>query len=125
MRKQYHLKPSGNGFYAWDVDELIKKSKDFPVVKKKLLDLKDFDQPFWYQNNDIPTCRSIVEHMKLIQKTSLQYPIILSAEGSVMDGMHRIGKAYLKGLEYIDSVQFSETPKPDHINIDPDELPYD
>ena len=82
------------------------------------MDKKDFEP-------DSSSAKFIASDIPVFQKTSLQYPIILSAEGSVMDGMHRIGKAYLKGQKYIDSVQFSITPKPDYINIDPDELPYD
>jgi len=39
--------------------------------------------------------------------------IILSSEGWVMDGMHRVAKAFIEGLKCIRAVQFPETPAPD------------
>lgn len=42
-----------------------------------------------------------------------------------MDGMHRIGKAFLEGQDTIKAVQFKKNPAPDYIDILPDDLPYD
>jgi len=55
----------------------------------------------------------------------LKYPIILSKEGRVMDGMHRIIKALLLGHKTIKAVQFKEDLQPDHVDVQEDELPYD
>ncbi|MCK5105659.1 MAG: hypothetical protein KAR17_22700, partial [Cyclobacteriaceae bacterium] len=94
MRKQYHYQPSEKGFYAWDVDKLIEESKNLDVIEINISTIKELDEAFWYNGkNDIPTIRSIVDHMKLINEVSLKYPIILSAENLVMDGMHRVSKA--------------------------------
>jgi hypothetical protein len=35
--------------------------------------------------------------VQLIQHADLKFPIILSCDGSVMDGMHRVGRALLEG----------------------------
>ena len=43
----------------------------------------------------------------------LVYPIILSADGHVMDGMHRIAKAWMLGQRTITAVQFERDPPPD------------
>ena len=48
MRKQYHFRPSKNGYYAWDVDKLVTRSKDFPVISVKLSEIKELDENFWY-----------------------------------------------------------------------------
>ena len=48
MRKQYHFRPSKNGYYAWDVDKLVERSKDFPVISVKLSEIKELDENFWY-----------------------------------------------------------------------------
>jgi len=58
-------------------------------------------------------------------ETDLRYPVILSADGRVMDGMHRVAKAYVEGRESVVAVRFGETPEPDYIDVDPDALPYD
>jgi ATP sulfurylase len=126
MRKQYHLQPSANGFYAWDVDKLVQLAKNLPVISVSLEDIAELDEPFWYQGTDSkPTCRSVVEHMRLIEQTDLSYPIILSHTGRVMDGMHRVGKALLLGQSEIKAVRFSQEIKPDYVDVQEDELNYD
>jgi len=54
----------------------------------------------------------------------LAFPVILSSDGRVMDGMHRICKALLQGQNDIEAVRFDHDPEPDYIGVDPDELPY-
>ena len=125
MRKQYHFQPSENGFYAWDVDKLIEESKNLDVIEIKISTIRELDEAFWYcGKNDIPTIRSIIDHMKLINEVDLEYPIILSAENFVMDGMHRVSKALLKGIPKVSAVQFTKTPVPDFKDVYPDELSY-
>lgn len=126
MRKQYHFRPSKNGYYAWDVARLISLSMDFKIKEVPLSAIKELEENFWYGGEgDVTTCRSIVEHMRLIDEADLSYPIILSSEGRVMDGMHRLCKALLKGKGKIRAVQFDETPKPDYEDVSPDELSYE
>lgn len=61
----------------------------------------------------------------LIDKSAdLTYPIILSSDGRVMDGMHRVARALLEGETSIRAVQFRQDPPPDHRNCRPDDLPY-
>ena len=125
MRKQYHYQPSEKGFYAWDVDKLIEESKNLDVIEINISTIKELDEAFWYNGkNDIPTIRSIVDHMKLINEVSLKYPIILSAENLVMDGMHRVSKALFKGISKVRAVRFIKTPLPDFTDIYPHDLPY-
>ena len=126
MRKQYYLQPSKNGYYAWDVGRLISLSKDFDVKEVHLDEIKELDENYWYGGeSDVATCRSIVDHFRLICDADFLYPIILSSEGRVMDGMHRVAKALFSGKEKINAVQFAETPRPDYEDLCPDELPYD
>jgi hypothetical protein len=125
VRKQYHFRPSPNGFYAWDIDRLIELSKDFESLDVRLDSIHELDENFWFANqDDIPTVRAIVGHIKLIEETDLKFPIILSSEGRIMDGMHRVSKALLKDLKTIKAVRFTETPKPDYSDVQPNDLPY-
>lgn len=124
MRKQYHLRPTDNGFNAWDVDNLIEATKNFNIVKVCILDLLERNKFHWNQGHNILTTQSIFNHMKLVEDCSLDYPIILSAEGIIMDGMHRVDKAYIQNKLEINAVQFDITPSPDYINILPEELTY-
>ena len=91
----------------------------------KLDSIREIDETFWFGDKDSKsTCRAIVEHMRLIEETDLRYPIILSSDGSVMDGMHRVAKAMLEGQETIEAVKFRQDPEPDYEDVHPDDLPY-
>lgn len=126
MRKQYHLRPSGRGLLAWDVDRLVRLAADLPRRKVPLRAIRELDEAYWFGGEDArPTCRAVAEHARLIEETDLRYPIILSADGRVMDGMHRVAKAYLEGRAEIEAVQFEIDPEPDYVGVAPDALPYD
>jgi hypothetical protein len=120
MRKQYHFRPSKNGFYAWDVDKLIERSQNLLIISIKLSEIAT-DEDFW----SIPNCESLAQHMKLVEETSLEYPIILSEENRVMDGLHRVAKAYLKGYDEIKAVQFKKLPDPDYVDVQEEDITYD
>ncbi|MEH6808304.1 MAG: hypothetical protein V7651_05590 [Hyphomonas oceanitis] len=124
MRKQYHFRPSPDGFYAWDVDRLVQLSGPLALQAVGLEQIAELDEAYWFSAGNIPSCRSIAEHFKLMMAADLQYPIILCAEGRLMDGMHRITKALALGQKTIPSVQFEETPEPDFTDIQPHDLPY-
>jgi len=126
MRKQYFFIPSAPGFNAWDVDKLVESTRNFPVRSIPLSDIAELDENFWYNGEkDIPTVRSLVEHMQLVQETDLEYPIILSSSGRVMDGMHRVAKALMQGQKEIRAVRFEVDPLPDFRHVFPDDLSYD
>jgi len=125
MRKQYHFRPSDRGLLAWDVDRLIELSTALPRRAVPLDAIDELDEVYWFGGeDDRPTCRTVIAHARLIQQAALRYPIILSASGRVMDGMHRVGKALLQGHTTIDAVQFDTDPAPDYVGCPPDELPY-
>ena len=126
IRKQYHFRRSSQGLLAWDVTKLIEDSAGLTVKEVKLDKIKELDECFWYdEGGSEPTCRNIVEHIKLIEAADLLYPIILSNDGRVMDGMHRVCKALLEGRKTILVMQFNKDIPPDYINVNPEDLPYD
>jgi hypothetical protein len=109
----------------WDCDRLVRLSRDLPRKWVPLAALRELDEPYWQGEGDGPmTCREVIEHAGLIEETDLSYPIILSADGRVMDGMHRVGKAVLQGREEIEAVQFEKDPEPDYIDVPLSDLPY-
>lgn len=71
-----------------------------------------------------PTCRRVLDHMRLIGEVDPSYPIILGADGRVMDGMHRVAKALLEGRREIEAVRFARDPAPDFVGVAPRDLPY-
>ena len=120
MRKQYYFRASPRGRLAWDVDRLVRLTRDFPRKHIPLHTIPELDQPW----PSAPTWRDVIAHLQLIEAADLTHPIILSASGEIMDGRHRVAKAVLLGLRDIDAVQFGEDPEPDYVGREPDELPY-
>jgi hypothetical protein len=124
VRKQYHFRPGGSGFIAWDVDRLIELSADLPVVEVPIGSISEIDSEYWYDHGYNPTVRSVAEHARLIAEVDLAWPIILDHDGRVMDGMHRVARALVDGLATIRAVKFPTPVPPDFENCEPDQLPY-
>ncbi|MGW8315403.1 MAG: hypothetical protein ACWGNV_07370 [Bacteroidales bacterium] len=96
------------------------------IIEVPLNEIRELEEPFWYNHpSDIPHCRSIAKHAKLIQEASLEHPIIICPEGRIMDGMHRVCKAFILGRKTIKARRFAKMPKPDFKNVPEDQLPYD
>ena len=126
MRKQYHLRPSPAGLLAWDVDRLIDLTARLTPSDVPLESIRELDEPFWFGGgSDTATCRAVADHARLILETDLRYPIILGADGRVMDGMHRVAKAYLEGSATIRAVRLEVDPEPDFVGVHEEALPYE
>jgi hypothetical protein len=123
VRKQYFFRPSSRGLLAWDVDRLVRLSSHLPRKQIPLSSIRELDA-VWCGDDEPPTWRGLLEHMRLIEEADLAFPIILSASGAVMDGMHRVAKAVQQGRTDIEAVQFAEDPEPDYVGLGPKELPY-
>ncbi|MDQ1432114.1 MAG: hypothetical protein QOF40_2716 [Actinomycetota bacterium] len=121
MRKQYHSQPGAAGLDAWDVDRLVDLSRDLPVREVPLDSFWQVDTVYWAEPF---TVRTFTEHVRLVQAVDPSHPIILAADGRVMDGMHRIVRAFLAGDTAITAVQFDVTPEPDHRDCRLEDLPY-
>jgi hypothetical protein len=121
MRKQYHFQPGSSGLDAWDIDRLIALSSDLPVKQVPIASLWQLDTVYWTEPF---TVRKFAEHVQLVDAVDLSYPIILAADGHVMDGMHRIVRRLVEGAPTIAAVQFAETPQPDYRDCQPEDLPY-
>jgi hypothetical protein len=124
MRQQYHSRKVADRNMIWDVHRLVELTRHFPVKEVPLSSISELDESFWFDQTPA-TCREVALHARLIAQTDLVRPIILSAEGRVMDGMHRVCKALLENRSTIAAVQFDQNPEPDYIDADIDALPYD
>lgn len=123
MRKQYYFRMSDRGILAWDVDRLIDASRDLPRKAVPLDLIRELNEE-WFGDDERPTWRAMLDHIRLVNEADLSFPIILASNGAVMDGMHRVMKGALQGLKEIEAVQFDEDPAPDHVGCGPRDLPY-
>ena len=92
--------------------QLWELAAGLPIKRVRLSELDGFDEVHWFGGdmNLRPTCRAIAQHAWDIYEADLSYPIILSPTGEVLDGWHRICKAFLQGIEELDAVQLLALP---------------
>lgn len=110
-----HSRRTGEGRAVWHTERLWELTRDLPVRTVPLDSIAEFDQNCWFDAERPPTCRAVARHVGRINEADLSYPIILSADGRLMDGGHRIAKAWLLELAEIQAVQFAEDPAPDYV----------
>lgn len=128
LRPQYHLRPSPKGLLAWDVRKLIALASEQKLQPRwvALSEIAELDQRYWFSEaGNEPTPRAIAEHLKIVEAAYTAYPILLDAEGRLMDGMHRAVKRLSQGHDDIWAIQLSLTPPPDFVGVNPDDLPYE
>jgi hypothetical protein len=116
MADQTHSMAIDGARHVWSVPRLWALAADLPVedVRVSTFDAV-FDLDCWFGDRHAPTVGRVLDHMARIQAADLGFPIILSADGVVMDGLHRLCKARLAGHDTVRAVRFDPTPAPDRI----------
>jgi hypothetical protein len=94
------------------MQQLWEMAEGLPRKRVRVADLNALDEVRWFSElmNKPPTCRAVAEHARQIYEADFHFPIILSPSGVVLDGMHRLCKAFLDGMEEIDAVQLTVMP---------------
>lgn len=97
----------------WLTTRLWELSKDLPVFEYEVASFNCFDKDVWFNSQHKPTVNKVLEHYKKIENANFTHPIILSQDGIILDGVHRICRAYLDGRNTIPAVRFAIDPEPD------------
>ena len=125
MRAQYHFRNSPEGMRAWNVHRLVELSDALVRERVPLSAFRELDEPYWSSGEGQKlTCREVADHARLILESDLAFPIILSSDGRIMDGMHRVCKALMNEMKSIKAFRLAATPEPDFVGIPADQLPY-
>ena len=110
-----HTRVTEQGRLVWFVERLWHLARELQPYSIRIDHIPEFDQNCWFSAATPPTCRAVAGHVRQIIDADLRYPILLAADGSLMDGGHRIAKAYLLGQSDILAVRFPENPEPDYV----------
>jgi hypothetical protein len=110
--KHSHLVAGGRAFW-WTV-RLWAAAEGLPVVEVPINEIAELDEDCWFDGR-APSCREVAEHARRIQQADLSHPVILAADGRLMDGGHRVAKAWLEGRPGVAAVRFELDPKPDSV----------
>jgi hypothetical protein len=98
-----HCGPDGK---VWHTANLIERAKTLPIFKCPVAALRT-GYSIW---NGTDTIQGFAGHMRRVMDADLSHPIIFNADGSLMDGAHRIVKALIEERETIDAVRFEAEP---------------
>lgn len=101
----------GDKVYRWHVPDLQAAVVGQPV-QETTTDRFNLDVDAWFGEACAPTIANVIHHMKYVQSADLNNPILLSAEGHVFDGLHRLAKCMLEGVTVIKYQQFNVNPDP-------------
>jgi len=111
--RQTHSHAVGGEVHAWDVERLWKLAAG---LTPRMVPMREvaavLDEDCWFGDTP-PTVRRVADHARRICEADLTQPILLAADGRVMDGGHRIARAYLENRDDVLAVRFAETPDPD------------
>jgi hypothetical protein len=112
--REHHSHIVGGRRCCWWTDGLWVAAADLPIEPVAIDSIAELDMDCWFRGRG-PTCREVAEHARRIDAADLAHPVILSAGGELMDGGHRIAKAYLLGQRTVASRRFVVDPEPDWI----------
>lgn len=101
--------------HEWDVERIWRLAEDLPVIEIPIESIVGLDAVTWFSETQLPTIRAIVGHAARMRDADLSYPPILTADGRVFDGMHRIARHLLDGHSQIRVKRFAQNPPPDRV----------
>ena len=81
------------------------KHKNYKTFDLPLVGIDISHMPF-----STTTFGQFLYHLKRVNDTNLDYPVILDDEGVICDGWHRVAKAYLEGRPTVKAIRLLEMP---------------
>ena len=105
------LKRGGQKYY-WHVEKL----KRLPIGQSNVKELiEKIGNGTWFGPEEKPTIKAFLIHVERALKADLSFPLLISSDGKVLDGSHRLMAAYIKGIETLPTVKFEREPEPDYV----------
>jgi len=102
-----------DGAFTWDVKDLWKAAEGIEPVSmpiRYVLNIEQFlDSHSWSAGK--MSVREILDHADRIDNADLSYPILLTPDGYVADGCHRIVRALKEGRDSILVIKLPAMPK--------------
>src|SRR5690242_11429112 len=84
------------GARAWHIETIWRAALNLPIQQVPIDAIHEIDEDCWFGGRPV-TVRAVVDHAQRIADADLTVPVILASDGQVLDGMHRIAKALLRG----------------------------
>lgn len=110
--RHIHALSEGGKRFIWNVERLWELADELAPDWVDVDSIEGVDRKGWFSHT-APTLRNVALHAKRIFEADLSYPIILNADGSIMDGAHRVARALVEDRPRIRAVRFESQPPPD------------
>jgi hypothetical protein len=112
--RQVHSRIIDGERHVWNTERLWTLAADLPVQPIAIDEIPEIDRDCWFGGRP-PTIRAVADHCRRIMAADLDLPIILSPDGALMDGGHRIARALMEGVTHLPAVRFETMPPADAI----------
>lgn len=113
-----HSREIPGGRAVWNEETLWEAASALQPEFVAIDSIPEFDLNCWFRQETPPTCRRVAEHARRIFEADLAYPVILADDGRLMDGGHRLAKAWINGQAEVLAVRFRQNPPPDEVILD-------
>lgn len=100
------------GNKSWSLSTLLKASESLEEFDLHLMSLDIDKYPWKFSDWNFNT---FLYHCNRMDNTDLKYPVLLTPDGYICDGWHRLAKAILKGKKTIKAKRFKIMPEEDDI----------
>ncbi|CAE6901299.1 chromosome partitioning protein ParB [Vibrio alginolyticus] len=116
MSRQKYVEINDNVKSTWFIERIWQLSESLAVEEIPIAQIKGPDEVTWFNlDGPLPTCREVAMHCQLINNADLSYPVILTSDYRVFDGMHRIAKKIMMGEQTILVRRFRQNPQADEV----------
>ena len=105
----------------WYVDDLWKLASDMPIVKVSVNSLWERYKDNWYWFDSYEekiNYDKFLHHYKRCEEADLNYPILIFPDNKIADGVHRLVKAKLLGMDTIPAILFNKLPEANFVTKD-------
>ncbi len=115
MNEHTHAMTKDGVTRIWDVRRLWRLAEGLPRFQLAIDELRPYLELDCWFGGKAPTTAMVARHARQIYEADLAFPIILNQHGGLMDGTHRLAKAWILGHASILAVRFERTPEPDQV----------
>ena len=103
------------------VNDLWKLASDMPIVKVSVNSLWERYKDNWYWFDSYEeriNYDKFLHHYKRCEEADLNYPILIFPDNKIADGVHRLVKAKLLGMDTIPAILFNKLPEANFVTKD-------
>src|SRR5690349_2730054 len=99
-QRTLYSEPDASGVVRyWRMPTIWAAAEHGKRTEMEVQSLAILDEVVWFggPKNRQPTLRNVAEHAADIVNADMTYPVIVTRSGDILDGAHRIARAYLEG----------------------------